>query len=62
MDARQWHIREEHLLTVHTLLCVKSWKVTVVGVECNVPFNTITRRSTPEIVLSRKKHLILQAR
>ena len=22
MDARRWPVREEHLLTVHTLLCV----------------------------------------
>ena len=34
---------------------LKAWKVTVVGIEWTMlPFNVISRRSTPEIVLSRK--------
>ena len=34
-----------------------AWKVTMVGIECNsAPFNIISRRSTPKIVLSRKKY------
>ena len=45
---------EERLPTVHILWWVFK-KVTVIGIECNgaVFFNVISRRSTPEIVLSR---------
>ena len=35
MDARWWPIREECLLNGHSLLSfLKTWKVTMVGIEC----------------------------
>ena len=54
MDARQWPVREERLLTVHSVVgFLKAWKVTVVRKSATMPlFNS--RRSTLEIVLSRK--------
>ena len=55
VDARQWPVREECLLTVHTFVSLlKAWKVTVVGIECDdAAFQHQSRRSTQEIV--RKK-------
>ena len=59
----RWPVREERLLTVHTFIVslLKTWKVTVVGIECDDAANAISRRPTPEIVLSRKKIFFLNS-
>ena len=38
MDARQWPVREERLLTVHSVVgFLKAWKVTVVRKSATMP-------------------------
>ena len=54
MDARRWPIREEHLLTIIKCESFQSLEGDRGRDAMMTPFNIISRRFRPEIVLSRK--------